>query len=81
MNVRVRLFAVAKQTAGRECVDLQLPPGATVAEVRSRLGVQIPQLSNLLDRMTFAVDAQYAHDDAVIPPGADVACIPPVSGG
>jgi len=81
VNVRVRLFAVAKQAAGRDCVHLELPENATIAELRTRLAVQIPQLSGLLGRMMFAVDAEYAHDDAVIPPGADVACIPPVSGG
>jgi molybdopterin converting factor small subunit len=29
----------------------------------------------------FAVNAEYADDQAVIPAGAQVACIPPVSGG
>ena len=29
----------------------------------------------------FAVNAEYADDQAVIPPGAAVICNPPVSGG
>ena len=81
MNVRVRLFAAARQAADREWVDLELPPGATVGELRNRLGIRVPQLSSLMDQMMFAVARQYARDNAVIPPGAEVACIPPVSGG
>lgn len=81
MNVRVRLFAVAKQAARSDWIDLELPEGSTVAQLRSRLGAQMPQLSGLLRQMMFAIDAQYADDGTIITPGADVACVPPVSGG
>ena len=81
MRVRVRLFAVARQAARRTDVELELPEGAVIAQLREELGRKVPQLSRLLDQVTFAVNAEYAEDTAVIPPGADVACIPPVSGG
>ena len=81
MKIRVRLFAVARQMAGRDSVELELPEGATVAQVRTRLGTQIPPLPESVAQMMFAVDMQYASDQTRIPPGADVACIPPVSGG
>jgi molybdopterin synthase catalytic subunit/molybdopterin synthase sulfur carrier subunit len=77
----VRLFAVAKQTADRDCVEIQLAEGATVAQLREALAAQVPQLAGLVDRMMFAIGTQYAADSTQIPPGADVACIPPVSGG
>ena len=81
MKVRVRLFAVARQVAGRDSVELDLPEGATIAQLREQLGAQVPQLSGIVAQMMFAVDVQYANDQTRIPPGADVACIPPVSGG
>ena len=81
MNVRVKLFAVARQAAGRDLVELDLPEGASIADLRRQLGDAIPQLSGLVARMTFAVGTDYADDGAIIPPDADVACIPPVSGG
>ena len=81
MRVRVRLFAVAKQLAGRDAVELELPDGATVADLRSRLAEALPQASDLMARVMFAIDRQYADDAAPIPDGAEVACIPPVSGG
>lgn len=81
MKVRVRLFAVARQAAGRDLVEVDLPEGATIADLRGQLGRQIPPLAALAPQMMFAVAAQYASDGQVIAPGADVACIPPVSGG
>jgi molybdopterin synthase sulfur carrier subunit len=81
MRIRVRMFAVAREAAGRDTIELDLPDGATIALVRSQLGTQIPQLSGLVSQMMFAIDTKYADDTTPIPPDADVACIPPVSGG
>jgi molybdopterin converting factor subunit 1 len=81
VKVRVRLFAVARQAAGQDAVEVELPEGATVGELRDRLALQAPALSGLLRHMMFAIDAQYVPLDAVLRPDADVACIPPVSGG
>jgi len=77
----VRLFAVAKQAAGSGSVELDLPDGATIAHLRGQLGAQVPQLSGFVAQMMFAIDTQYADDTTIVPPNADVACIPPVSGG
>jgi len=81
VKVRVRLFAVAKQVAGRESVEIDLPEGASIAQLRDQLGARVPPLAGIVGQMMFAVDVQYANDQTPIPPGADVACIPPVSGG
>jgi molybdopterin synthase catalytic subunit/molybdopterin synthase sulfur carrier subunit len=66
----VRLFAAARQAAGRDCLEVQLPDGATVARLRCQLAVDVPRLSALLRHMMFAVDARYVADDALRPPGS-----------
>ena len=81
MKVQVRLFAAARQVAGRDSVGVELPDGATVAQLRRHLQLQLPHLSVLLRQATFAVDAEYSPDTSKIPPHAEIACIPPVSGG
>ena len=81
MNVRVRLFAVAKQIAGSDSIELELPDGASIADLRRQLGSRVPRLSGFVGQMMFAIGTQYADDGTTIPPNADVACIPPVSGG
>lgn len=81
MIVHVRLFAVARQAADREMIELDLPEGATIAALRAALVQAIPELERLKGHLLFAIDTQYADEKAVIAPGADVACIPPVSGG
>ena len=81
MNVRVRLYAAARQAAGHDHLDVELPEGATIGDLRSTMVQRLPEIAELIARVMFAVDAEYAADTAEIPPNADVACIPPVSGG
>ena len=81
MLIRVKLFAAAKQRAGRDAVEVELPAGAMVADLRRMLGQAVPELSELLRNVMFAVGTDYAGDLTVLAPDADVACIPPVSGG
>jgi sulfur-carrier protein len=81
MNVRVKLFAVAKQTAGADAVELLVPEGATVATVRDALVERLPALAAVRRHLLLAVNADYAPDSRVIAAGDEVACIPPVSGG
>ena len=81
MRVEVRLFAAARQRAGRPTLDLELPEPATVAALKRALAAACPALAPLVASLRIAVDSEYAADDAPIPPGAEVAAIPPVSGG
>lgn len=81
MKLCVRLFAAAKQAAGRDSVDVELPERATIGRLRERLAEEFPQLSGLIRQAMFSIDAEYAGDEQEIHPDADVACIPPVSGG
>ena len=80
-KIRVHLFAGARELAGQDWVDLELAAEATVADLRQELESTCPSLSPLLSHALFAINASYAGDDAILPRGADIACIPPVSGG
>jgi molybdopterin converting factor subunit 1 len=81
MLVHILLFAAAKERLGRDRVSIDLPPDTTVGELRTILAATHPALTEILAQSRLAVDSEYAADDLVIPPTAEIACIPPVSGG
>ncbi len=81
MKIDVKLFAVAKQLAGRPVAAVVLAEPATVADLRRELARQVPELAAIVGPSLFAVGAEYASDATAIVPGVEVACIPPVSGG
>jgi molybdopterin converting factor small subunit len=81
LRATIRLFAIARDRAGRPEVTLELPEAATAAEVRWALVDACPDLAPLVSHLLIAVDAESAADDRAIPPGAELAAIPPISGG
>ncbi len=81
MTVRVLLFARARDIAGRDVIEVELPAGATVGQLREALGREVPALANFARRCGVAVGGEYAVDGDLVPEGAEAALIPPVSGG
>jgi molybdopterin synthase catalytic subunit len=80
-TVRVLLFAVARDRVGSDSVELAVPRGCQVKDLRSSLAEQYPSLGGLLRNMRLAVNAEYVGDESHVPEGAEIAVIPPVSGG
>jgi molybdopterin converting factor subunit 1 len=81
MMWKVKLFAVARQRTGRDEIDVDLPAGATVGQLRSALAEQFPPLADLLRHTRIAVNSDYANDALALAPSSEIALIPPVSGG
>jgi molybdopterin synthase catalytic subunit len=82
MTVTVRLFAVLRELAGSESLELELPDGATVDDAMGELASR-PDLGGALGRMdvVMAVNRDYATGGTRLGAGDEIALIPPVSGG
>src|SRR4051812_23406967 len=81
MRLTVRLFAMLREQAGTDSVELELAEGATGADaldaLRAERGLEI------LDRLPvrLAVNREYSELERELSPGDELAVIPPVSGG
>ena len=77
-------FGVAREIAGASRIDLaaeaDVPPPGTVAELHARLLARFPALADV-GAVRYAVNQRFADDDTPLPPGDELAIIPPVSGG
>lgn len=76
MHVRIRLFAILRERAAAEEIELELPDGARVGDALDRVGHLTDGLS-----VVMALNQEYAERDAELHTGDEVALIPPVSGG
>lgn len=81
MQVEVLLFASLQDALGENKLTVTLPEPATVADLMASLRVQFPPLAETLDRIRVAVDHEFRVETDPVPAGAEVALIPPVSGG
>lgn len=81
MTVRVKLFAVARERVGNDELLVDLPPSATVADLKRAVATTSPALATILPHALWAVNAEYATDTTPITDKSEIALIPPVSGG
>jgi molybdopterin converting factor subunit 1 len=81
MIIHLRLFARARDLAGRDALTVELAEAATVADLRRKLASDYPALSGLLERSALAVANDFAEDSRVLRANDEVALLPPVSGG
>jgi molybdopterin converting factor subunit 1 len=77
----ILLFGITREIVGSAV--LTIPSGADLRDVndlRAWLQEQFPQFKGL-SSLAIAINREYANDTDLLPPGAEVALIPPVSGG
>ena len=82
MQINVLFFAAARERAGTDEQSLTLADGATVSQALSAIVSAYPAVEPLLPYLRVAVDEVFESDlSRVLRPGAELALIPPVSGG
>lgn len=80
MTVRVLLFASYADALGASEIAMELPEGARVSDVLSRVRV-LATGRRVPDKPLVAVNQKYAHEDQAVTAADEVAIIPPVAGG
>ena len=80
MSVTVLLFASYADALGTSSLTMQLPVGATVADVLAELRGR-PGADRLPPTPLTAVNQRYAAASRELSAGDEVAVIPPVAGG
>jgi molybdopterin synthase catalytic subunit len=81
MKIHLLAFASAGDALGTSEMDLEMPDGSRVADLRERLDRDHPKLAPLWPRLAVAVDGRVVTAETPLTEGCEVALLPPVSGG
>ena len=81
MRVTVLFFAQARERAGCASTTLELPEGSRIEDARAAIARSHPALEPLWPHLALAVNGELARAGTPIGPGAELALLPPVSGG
>jgi molybdopterin synthase catalytic subunit len=81
MKVSVLFFATLKDRAKTNRAELSLPDSATVAELKTEVAAQFPNVAPALPSCIASRNKEFADDSEVLADGDEVALFPPVSGG
>lgn len=86
MRVSIHLFGAFRQFQEHDVLDLDCPPGATVADVRRAFDAYAIAHwrgydAGLLRSSAMATEEEFLRPSSPIPADGRLAVIPPVSGG
>jgi MoaE-MoaD fusion protein len=81
MRIHVLYFAAARERAGLSREELEVPEGTSVQAAAELIASRHPRLRELLPHLRLAVNQEFGSKEDRLPPGAELALIPPVAGG
>ena len=77
----IRLFAGARQAVGQDSLCVAVADDASAEQILAAIAAAAPQLSGLLPACRLVADQTYLEPQQTVGPDAELALIPPVSGG
>ena len=80
-RIKLLFFATIRDRAGTKSMELDVPEDMTVQGLKDKLAEEYPNLRDSMKSVLTTIEREYAFDEAVIPPNAELAMFPPVSGG
>ena len=80
-RIKLLFFATIRDRAGTKSMELDVPEDLTVQGLKDKIAEEYPNLKESMKSTLVTIEREYAFDEAVIPPGAEIAMFPPVSGG
>lgn len=80
-HVKLLFFATLRERAGTKSMELDIPSNLTVRGLKDKLSSEFPNLKEAMVSVLTTINREYAFDESVIPPNAELAMFPPVSGG
>ena len=80
-HVKLLFFATIRDRAGTRSMEMDIPDDLTIQGLKDKLAHEIPNLKESMKSVLITINREYAFDEAVVPPNAEIGMFPPVSGG
>ena len=80
-HIKLLFFATIREKAGTKTLELDIPEEMTIQGLKDKLASDMPNMKESLKSVLITINREYAFDEAVVPPNAEIGMFPPVSGG
>jgi molybdopterin synthase catalytic subunit/molybdopterin synthase sulfur carrier subunit len=81
ITVHVDLFSTIRARIGKKKLELELPAGSTISDLKALLIDGYPDARGAIEYMLVSVNQEFTPDNIEIPDQAQVALFPYVTGG
>lgn len=80
-HIKLLFFATIRDRAGAKFLELDIPVDLTIQGLKDKISMDYPNLKDSMKSVLITINREYAFDEAVVPPNAEIGMFPPVSGG
>lgn len=80
-QIKLLFFATIRDRAGTKTLEMEIPDEMTVQGLKDKLASDMPKLKESMSSVLITINREYAFDEAIVPPNAEIGMFPPVSGG
>lgn len=80
-RVKLLFFATIRDRMGMKFLELDLPAEMTIQGLKDKLAAEYPAVKESMKSVLITINREYAFDEAIVPPAAEIGMFPPVSGG
>jgi molybdopterin synthase catalytic subunit len=80
-HIKILFFATLRERAGVKSIELEVPFETTIDALKEKLIADYPNLKESMHAVLITINREYAFEENVIPPNAEIGMFPPVSGG
>ncbi len=80
-HIKLLFFATIRDRAGVKSLEMDIPTDLTIHGLKEKLSADYPKLKESMKSVLVTINREYAFDEAIIPPNAEIGMFPPVSGG
>ncbi|HDD61502.1 MAG TPA: MoaD/ThiS family protein [Chloroflexi bacterium] len=81
ITVKILLFSTIRARIGKKQLELNLPAGSSVNDLKQVLENLYPDAAPTVRNMLTSVNQVFSGDETILPDWAEVAFFPQVSGG
>jgi molybdopterin converting factor subunit 1 len=80
-RIKLLFFATIRDRVGVKSVELDVADDLTVIGLKDKLSTDYPNLKESMKSVLVAINREFAFDETLVPPNAEIGMFPPVSGG
>jgi molybdopterin converting factor small subunit len=81
VKIKVNLYYQLKEKAGTGSLEFEMPPAATIRDLRNTMESKFPALKTHLDNVMILMDKKIVLDEDKLKDQSEVSFLTPVGGG
>ncbi len=81
IKIKISFFATIRSIIGEKRIQLEIPEGSTVSDLKTILVRKYPEAQDAFPGMLTSINRVFSQDQDLIPEDAEVAFFPHIAGG